>query len=71
MPYTAALCVAGSIPAWSKYLYDLHLVVSGLAVRVSEIKCVLKKIGLLVFYSELTPAHYTQKRNDIWPMILN
>ena len=31
--------VAGSFPARNKYLYDLHLVVPGLAVCVCEFKC--------------------------------
>ena len=33
---TAALHVAGLIPARNKYFYDLHLVAPGLAVCVSE-----------------------------------
>ena len=36
---TAALHVAGSIPARTKYLSDLHLPVPGLAVCVCEFEC--------------------------------
>ena len=35
---TAALRVAASIPAWKKYLYDLHFVLLDLAVCVCEFK---------------------------------
>ena len=33
---TTVLHVAGSIPAWNNYFYDLHLVVPGLVVCVCE-----------------------------------
>ena len=36
---TTALRVAGLIPTQNKYLYDLHLVVPGLAIYVCELKC--------------------------------
>ena len=36
---TAALFDAGSISAWNKYLYELHLVVTGLALCVFKFKC--------------------------------
>ena len=36
---SVALRVAGSIPARNKYLFDLNLVVAGLAVCVCEFKC--------------------------------
>ena len=36
---TAALRVTGSIPAWNKYFYDLHLIVPGVTVCVPEFKC--------------------------------
>ena len=34
-----ALRAAGSIPARNNYIYDLHLVVPGLAVCICEFKC--------------------------------
>ena len=36
---TTALRVVGSIPARNKYWYGLQIVVSGLAVCVSDFKC--------------------------------
>ena len=38
---TAVLCVASLIPTRNKYLYDLHVVVPGLAVCVYAFKCLV------------------------------